>query len=90
MESESFDMTNERNADFWLGELLAVIHGDGGHYRAEHGNEKATKDALAKWSELVIRAGSGHEPQAPHSACCCADGDLCPIHGLGQNREVKP
>jgi len=29
-----------------LGELLAVIHGDGGQYRAEHGDDKATHDAI--------------------------------------------
>lgn len=28
-----------------MGELLAVIHGDGGHYLQEHGMEKACKDA---------------------------------------------
>lgn len=29
-----------------LGEILAVCHKDGGHYRAEHGDEKATMDAI--------------------------------------------
>lgn len=28
-----------------LGELLAVIHGDGGHYTEQHGLTKATEDA---------------------------------------------
>ena len=36
-----------------MGELLAVIHGDGGHYAEEHGIEKATEDAIAKWHGLV-------------------------------------
>jgi len=31
---------------YWLGELLAVIHGDGGHHLAEHGVEASTKSAL--------------------------------------------
>lgn len=35
-----------------LGELLAVIHRDGGQYQAEHGAAKATQDALAKLSSL--------------------------------------
>lgn len=30
-----------------IGELLAVIHGDGGHYRAQHGTDKACLDALS-------------------------------------------
>lgn len=36
-----------------LGNLLAVIHRDGGHYQAEHGSEKAAKDAEALWCELA-------------------------------------
>ncbi len=39
----------------WLGELLAVIHCDGGHYRSEHGTEKAVKDAITKRTEMVMR-----------------------------------
>ena len=35
-----------KSAKHYLGELLAVIHGDGGHYQGIHGNEQATKDAL--------------------------------------------
>lgn len=35
-----------------VGELLAIIHGDGGHYQAEHGVEKAAQDAIAKVNAL--------------------------------------
>ena len=31
--------------EHWLGNLLAVIHRDGGHYEYEHGTEKACADA---------------------------------------------
>ena len=31
--------------EHWLGNLLAVIHRDGGHYESEHGTEKACADA---------------------------------------------
>lgn len=34
-----------RGARVDLGNLLAVIHGDGGHYQAEHGLERACADA---------------------------------------------
>jgi hypothetical protein len=34
-----------RNAEEALGNLLAVIHRDGGHYLSDHGIEKATRDA---------------------------------------------
>jgi len=32
-----------------LGNLLAVLHGDGGHYEAEHGTDKSVADALEKY-----------------------------------------
>ncbi|MBZ9807641.1 hypothetical protein [Mesorhizobium sp. ESP-6-2] len=35
-----------RNNGRWLGEVLAVIHRDGGHYQALHGDEKAVADAM--------------------------------------------
>lgn len=31
-----------------LSNLLAVIHGDGGHYEAEHGTAKAVEDAITR------------------------------------------
>lgn len=36
-------------AEYWLGELLAVIHRDGGHYYDQHGPAKACKDAIQLW-----------------------------------------
>ena len=36
-----------------LGELLAVLHADGGHYQYEHGTEKAVADAITKYYELT-------------------------------------
>lgn len=39
-----------------IGELLAVIHGDGGHYLARHGVEKAATDALPKVYALMQEA----------------------------------
>lgn len=43
-------------------EVMACIHGDGGHYLAEHGAAKAAEDAAAKVSALraevkAMRAG---------------------------------
>lgn len=35
-------------ADYWLRELLAVIHQDGGRYAAQYGLAQATEDAIAK------------------------------------------
>ena len=35
-----------------LGELLAVLHADGGHYQYEHGTEKAVEDSITKHYEL--------------------------------------
>lgn len=39
-----------------LGELLAVLHGDGGHYEAEHGTDKAVADAMVKFYDRIKRA----------------------------------
>ncbi len=36
-----------------LGNLLAVIHRDGGHYTAMHGREKAVRDAHLIWASLI-------------------------------------
>lgn len=36
-----------------IGELLAVLHADGGHYQYEHGTEKAVEDATTKHYELT-------------------------------------
>jgi hypothetical protein len=37
----------------WFGEVMAMLHGDGGHYLAKHGAEKAALDAVAKYHALV-------------------------------------
>jgi hypothetical protein len=46
--------SKERTPAHWLGELLAVIHGDGGHYQDKHGDAKATEDAIAKWNARSV------------------------------------
>lgn len=43
-------------AKYWLGELLAVIHRDGGHYLAKHGTEKSVKAALEEINRLKVAA----------------------------------
>jgi hypothetical protein len=41
------------DSEKWLGEILAVLHKDGGHYLGEHGAEQATQEALKKYYVLV-------------------------------------
>lgn len=36
----------------WFGEVMAVFHGDGGHYLNEQGPEKAAKDAMTRYHSL--------------------------------------
>lgn len=36
----------------YFSDLLAVIHRDGGHYQAMHGDEKASVDAIFKLNNL--------------------------------------
>lgn len=47
--AETSALYPNRGADHWLGELLAVIHADGGQYQAQHGTAQAVEDAVAKW-----------------------------------------
>ena len=54
LERERDELTRQHEAYVkMLGELLAVLHADGGHYRYEHGTEKAVADAITKYYELV-------------------------------------
>lgn len=46
-----------------VGELLAIIHGDGGHYQAEHGLQKAAKDAQEKVIQMMTKIAAA-EPVA--------------------------
>ena len=39
----------------WIGELMAVMHADGGHYLAKHGMEKAIGDAMDKYHAMRRR-----------------------------------
>ena len=43
----AFDKLRESSSP--LSNLLAVIHGDGGHHEAEVGTEQAVADAIEKW-----------------------------------------
>ncbi len=46
-------MKRERDAATkWFGEVMAIMHADGGHYLAKHGAEKAALDAVTKYHEL--------------------------------------
>ena len=54
LERERDELTRQHEAYVkMLGELLAVLHADGGHYQYEHGTEKAVADAITKHYELV-------------------------------------
>jgi hypothetical protein len=44
------------DAEVHLGNLLARIHRDGGHYQAQHGTFKAVGEAEIAWYELMARA----------------------------------
>lgn len=47
------------DAEHLLRELLASIHGDGGHYAEKFGLERATEDAVDRWCRAnVIRANA--------------------------------
>jgi len=39
----------------WFGEIMAVMHGDGGHYLHEHGPVKSAKDAMDKYFKKITK-----------------------------------
>lgn len=53
---------------YYLGELLAVLHGDGGHYQDEHGTEKSVEDAITKYYNLRARI-----EELTDELCKCGD-----------------
>lgn len=50
----------------YMGNLLAVIHRDGGHYIQQHGYQKATDDAKEEWYRLT-RALAKATERADHN-----------------------
>jgi len=78
-----------------LGNLLAVIHRDGGHYESEHGTEKAVTDAMQRICDtragldaadelamLVRRLASALQKAAPDSDLPKTAMDYLSIAGL--------
>ena len=51
-ENERLKLRHEAHVKM-LGELLAVLHADGGHYQYEHGTEKAVADSITNHYELT-------------------------------------
>ena len=51
---EATDPTDSDSKAWQFQEVMAVLHGDGGHYLAEHGAKKAADDAIDK--HYAIRA----------------------------------
>ena len=49
--------------------LLARIHGDGGHYTAEHGLEKSVSDADQKVADLHLKAWEAQQPPEIEVQC---------------------
>jgi hypothetical protein len=59
---------------------LAIIHGDGGHYQAEHGLQKAAKDAQEKVIQMMTRSATAEPVAQPaDSGCEVQDGYVAEI-----------
>ncbi len=52
LEAENKKLVRDSKA---LGELLAILHRDGGHYQSDHGTEKAVTDAISNYYSLTAR-----------------------------------
>ncbi len=55
-ERERQEWGRAEKAEAHLGNLLAMLHRDGGHYQGEHGTDNAVGEATMVWSELILRA----------------------------------
>jgi hypothetical protein len=51
--TELTDPTDVSSKAYQFQELMAIMHGDGGHYLARHGAQKAATDAMAKWYAML-------------------------------------
>lgn len=60
-----------------FGEIMAVLHRDGGHYLAEHGTDKALADAIAKHNEAERERDRAIELLMPHLSHKPKDGKVC-------------
>lgn len=60
--ARSWQPVTDREAARLLGELLAVIHGDGGHHQAAVGTAQAVQDAMTNWRAVATMQGA--EPLA--------------------------
>jgi hypothetical protein len=66
---------NLENADRLLGELLAVIHGDGGHHRQNHGDDESVKAAFDIINDWRLNSGMLKDARAAlrHIARTCVE-----------------
>lgn len=74
-----------------LGDLLAIIHRDGGQYQEAHGNKKAVDDAHLIWADLMRRAEAAEaevarlkaELERLHELDTCMCGSRMDDHDIG-------
>ena len=80
-----------------LGDILAIIHRDGGHHTADVGIEQSVKDAHIKWANLMTeneRLRAALEPLActcdrPNGAACSRSEVDCPFWNARAALEEK-
>lgn len=67
----------------YAGNLLAIIHGDGGHYISDHGWKKAVDDAMTKWYDANARIAKLEAAMRELEWCGTTDDDeadsFCPF-----------
>jgi len=71
-----------------LGDLLAIIHRDGGHYRAQHGTQVAVADAHKIWGELLQQLDEAlFDLQAAESRGCPTPGACSAVDELADLKQ---
>jgi len=81
-------MNENKSEKHMLGELLAVLNGDGGHYAVEHGVEAAFKRGLERHYAALAAAEGGHDDRLKQQT----DWYQQRFNALREwvNREVRP
>ncbi len=69
LEAQAKRIAELEDAEVHLGNLLARIHRDGGHYQAQHGTFRAVGAAASAWYELVARAEKAEAELAAARDC---------------------
>lgn len=75
MDKYPWNTSDKTDADI-LGNLLAILNGDGGHYQAEHGRTEAVAHALDRHYDRIMRMDKTAQIYDKESMELALNGDM--------------